>query len=144
MIIPVFENDVVSCSLDDGLPVLRHHWKQAPSGEEFKNNLLRILEEFKTLRMSHSTLAWLADTRLLGELDEEIEYWLVNTWEELLFSEGTVSVHAVVLGENIFADYPMEKFKMDAETKFKKFNVHLGVFSNIEDAYKWIREQLIS
>jgi uncharacterized protein YhjY with autotransporter beta-barrel domain len=35
----------------------------------------------------------------------------------------------------------MEKFKQDAEVKFEKFNVHLGVFSNQRDAYEWIHQQ---
>jgi hypothetical protein len=35
----------------------------------------------------------------------------------------------------------MEKFKQDAERKFQDFDVWLGVFSNQDEAYEWIREQ---
>jgi uncharacterized protein YhjY with autotransporter beta-barrel domain len=35
----------------------------------------------------------------------------------------------------------MENFKLDAEQKFQDYNVHLGVFSNEEEAYAWIKEQ---
>jgi hypothetical protein len=35
----------------------------------------------------------------------------------------------------------MENFKQDAEQKFHNFDVHLGVFSNQQEAYEWIREQ---
>jgi hypothetical protein len=141
MIIGIFENEFVLCELDDSLPVLRHRWKQEVKGEIFKSNLLTILEEFKTLKHSYALLAWLADTTLLGELDEETEQWLVEVWEGLLFATGEVKIHAVILGNSIFSDYPMENFKLDAEEKFHMFNVHLGVFSSQQEAYDWIRQQ---
>jgi hypothetical protein len=141
MIITIFENDAVVCELDDFLPVLKHKWKRESTGEEFKSNLLRILGEFELLRSSYNMLAWLADTTFLGELDEDTERWLVESWEDQIFNNGKVMIHAVVLGTNIFADYPMEQFKKDAEQKFHHFQVHLGVFSTIQDAYKWIKEQ---
>lgn len=144
MIIAIFENDWVTCELDDSLPVLRHRWKPSPPGEEFQQNLLHILEEFKALKKSYPRLAWLADTTLLGELEEDTEQWLVKVWEGLLFAKEEVKIHAVILGASIFADYPMEKFKLDAEQKFKAFDVHLGVFSNQREAYEWIKEQQAS
>ncbi len=141
MIINIFDNDYLTCELDDSLPVLRHRWKRATDGEAFRSNLLKVLEEFKKLKNSYSFLGWLADTTLLGELDEETERWLVDVWEDLLFAQREVKIHAVILGNSIFADYPMENFKQDAEQKFKDFDVHLGVFSNQRDAYEWIRER---
>jgi hypothetical protein len=141
MIINIFENEYVICDLDDSLPVLRHRWKREPTGNDFKSNLLKILNEFENLRPSYGQLAWLADTALLGELDEDTELWLVDEWEDLIFGKSGVKIHAVILGSNIFADYPMEKFKKAAEQKFEIFDVQLGIFSNREDAYRWIREQ---
>lgn len=141
MIIRIFENDFLTCELDDSLPVLRHRWKRATDGEDFRSNLLKVLEEYKKLKNSYSLLAWLADTTLLGELDEETERWLVEVWEDLLFAHREVKIHAVILGNSIYADYPMENFKQDAEQKFEEFDVHLGVFSNQQEAYDWIREQ---
>jgi hypothetical protein len=141
MIISIFENPAVICDLDDQLPVLRHKWKREVNGEEFQENLLHILDEYRHLKSSYGKLAWLADTTHLGELDEETEVWLVEDWEDLLFVDAGVKIHAVILGKNIFADYPMEQFKKDAEDKFKIFHVVLGVFSTVEEAYRWIREQ---
>lgn len=141
MIIGIFDNEFLTCELDDSMPVLRHRWKHATDGEAFRSNLLKVLEEFKKLKSSYSLLAWLADTTLLGELDEETEHWLVEVWEDLLFAQREVKIHAVILGNSIFADYPMENFKQDAEQKFEDFDVHLGVFSNQQEAYDWIKEQ---
>jgi hypothetical protein len=143
MIINVSENEYVKCELDDSLPVLQHRWKKEPPGEAFKANLIKILESYSELKNSYTNLAWLADTTLLGELDEWTEKWLVDVWEHLLFEKAGLKIHAVILGSNIFADYPMEQFKADAEKKFKQFNVHLGVFSTQADAYRWIREQQV-
>jgi hypothetical protein len=135
----IFENEYVVCELDDSLPVLKHRWKLAVSGDQFKSNLVQIQKHYKTVSAVHKNLAWLADTTLLGELDEETEKWLAEEWQNLLFKDAGVKIHAVILGEDIFADYPMEKFKMEAARKFNQFNVQLEVFSDEEDAYVWIR-----
>ncbi|HYF71040.1 MAG TPA: hypothetical protein VD884_23085 [Ohtaekwangia sp.] len=139
MVMMIFENEFLSCELDDSLPVLRHYWKVPPTGEQFRSLLVNVLEEYKKLKPTYGDLAWLADTTELGELDEETETWLVEVWEDLLFVKAGVKIHAVILGESIFADYPMENFKQDAEQKFHAYNVHLGVFSTKEEAYEWIR-----
>lgn len=139
MVIGIFQNEFVKCELDEDVPVLRHTWLSPPPGQEFKFNLLRILDEYLQLKKSYSNLAWLASTQLLGELDEDIEQWLVDEWESLLFDKAGVEVHAVILGMSIFADYPMEKFKLDAEEKYKAKNIRLGVFSNEAEAYAWMK-----
>lgn len=144
MIIGIFDNEFVKCELDDSLPVLIHRWKSELPGEEFKYNLRRVLEEYINLKKSYSKLAWLADTVKLGELEEDVEEWLVKTWEDLLFKKAEVKIHAVILGQSIFADYPMEKFKTDSEIKFKELNVHLGVFSNQKEAYQWITQKQLN
>lgn len=143
MIMRIFDDEFLLCELDDSLPVLRHYWKKSPSGEQFKSELLKVLDEYKKLCQSFRMLAWLADTTQLGELDEKTEVWLVEEWEQLLFVKSAVKIHAVILGESIFADYPMENFKFDAEQKFQDYNVHLGVFSNQKEAYSWIKEQQV-
>lgn len=135
----IFDNEHVTCELDDEVPVLRHKWKYNVPGEEFKINLLKILDHDRELAGSHDHLAWLADTTLLGELDENVENWLVSSWEDLIFREGGVKIHAVILGQSIYADYPMEKFKMDAEQRFHSQEVRLGVFSSLNDAYAWMK-----
>lgn len=73
MTLGIFDNEFVTCELDDSLPVLKHRWKQAPLGEEFKFTLKRILEEYKSLLKSYKNLAWMVDAAELGELDEEVE-----------------------------------------------------------------------
>lgn len=142
MVIGIFENEFVHCELDEDIPVLRHRWLMAPPGEEFKFNLIRILEEYIQLKKSYKNLAWLANAELLGELDLDVEQWLVDEWESMLFDTAGVQVHAVILGASIFADYPMERFKRDAEEKYLSKNVHLGVFSNEADANTWIQNQV--
>jgi hypothetical protein len=139
MVLFIFENEFVLCEVDDALPVLKHRWKKQPSGEVFRENLVTIQRHYLELKMVYHNLAWLADTQLLGEVDEETEEWFVKVWDDLLFNQAQVKFHAVILGEDLFAEYPMEKFKMDAEQKFKQLHVQLGVFSDEQEAYDWIR-----
>ncbi len=134
----IFENEWVSCSLDDSLPVLKHTWKKETPGDVFRGNLLNIHQHYMKLAKVYDRLAWLADTQLLGEVDEETEKWFAEVWDDLLFNKSNVKIHAVILGEDFFAEYPMEKFKMDAEQKYKDNGVQLGVFTDEEEAYDWI------
>ena len=134
----VFEDDFVIVELDDSLPVLKHRWKKEPTGQHFRDSLVKILDYYKQYSKKYEDLAWLADTQLLGELDEQTEKWLADVWDDLLFAKGGVKHHAVILGDDLFAEYAMEKFKMDAEKKLDR-NVQLGVFIDEEEAYDWIR-----
>ncbi len=142
MIIKVYQSELLICELDDSLPVLRHRWTSEPTGEQFENGLIELARHYRDLRKSYKNLAWLADTTRLGELSPEVEQWLEKVWEDILFRESGVTIHAVILGDSIFADFPMEKFKMDAEEKYHNLNVHLGVFSDQNSAYEWIKSLL--
>ena len=142
MITTVYQNDLLICELDDSVPVLCHRWTNEPTDIQFESGLIELARLYRELRKSYKTLAWLADTKLLGELSQDVEEWLEKIWEDVLFKESGVTIHAVILGANMFADFPMEKFKMDAEEKFNNLNVHLGVFSNQQAAYDWIKSLL--
>lgn len=135
----IFENEFVICELDKSLPVLKHRWKKETPGSIFRENLLVILHHYVNLKKENQSLAWLADTQLLGEVDEETESWFSEVWEDRLFNEAGVKIHAVILGEDFFADYPMEKFKIESEEKFKNKEIQLGVFTDEEEAYDWIK-----
>jgi len=135
----LFENEYVICELDESVPVLKHRWKKATVGKVFRENLVKIQQLYVKQSNHHSNLAWLADTQLLGEVDEETEKWFSEVWDDLLFNQAGVKIHAVILGEDLFEEYPMEKFKMDAEEKFKVLGVQLEVFSDQQEAYDWMR-----
>ncbi|MEM6525862.1 MAG: hypothetical protein AAF693_18830 [Bacteroidota bacterium] len=135
----IFQNELVSCELDETIPVLIHTWHREPPEGEFKKNLLKVLDHYNTFKKTYGSLKWLADTQLLGELSEEDEDWLVTEWDHLLFEEADLKVHAVILGEDFYADYPMEKFKQSSEKKFNDYGAKLEVFLNKENAYKWLK-----
>lgn len=135
----VFENEYVVCEMDDSLPVLKHRWKKETPGNMFRENLMVIQKHYVELSKKYAHLSWLADTQLLGEVDHVTEEWFARVWDDLLFNQAQVKFHAVILGEDLFAEYPMEKFKLYAEKKYKAHNVQLGVFSDEEEAYDWLR-----
>ncbi|MGK7391067.1 MAG: hypothetical protein ACNS60_11980 [Candidatus Cyclobacteriaceae bacterium M2_1C_046] len=137
----IFENEYVKCVLDESIPVLKHRWLKEPPGFEFKKNLKLILSEYDEIEGNYDNLMWLADTKELGEISEEVEEWLNEEWDNKLFKESNVKVHAVILGEDIFADYPMEKFKIVAEEKFKTQGIKLGLFSEENEAYDWLKSK---
>ena len=136
----IFENDSVSCYLDDSIPVLQHRWLCRPTNEEFKENLLNMLDIYKYQKKTYPSLMWLADTSLMGEITQDTEDWLANEWDRLLFDEAGVKVHAVVLSSDLFSDYPMELFQRKSEQRHADQGVHLGVFASIDSAYEWLKQ----
>ena len=136
----LYENECVICELDDEIPVLRHRWIKQPSSEEFRNGLLDMQKIYVGLKSEIKDIKWLADTELLGELPLEDEDWLTTVWDNKLFNEAGVKVHAVILGSSLFADYPMEVFKKSSAQKYNEMGVKLEVFANVQKAYEWLKE----
>ena len=135
----MLENELYVAEIDPEIPVMKHRWLREPSAEEFQEGLLRLQKIYLEQVIKYSGLKWLADTKLLGQRSYEEEQWLEQTWDTMLFEEAGVKVHAVILGDDIFADYSMEKFKARAASKYKEAGVRLGVFLTEEDAMKWLR-----
>ena len=136
----LLDNGLVRVELDDTLPVLKHRWLKRPSSDDFRSQLVEIQEMYVQQKTQYPGLKWLADTELLGELTSEDEKWLEDTWEKLLFIDAELKVHAVILGDDIFADYSMEHFKIKADKTFKEKGVKLGIFMNEEKAYAWLKD----
>lgn len=136
----LLDNDLVRCELDKTIPVLKHQWLKKPSSEAFRSQLMDIQKIYLEQKKEHANLKWLADTALLGELTSEDERWMEETWERLLFVEAELKVHAVILGDDIFADYSMEHFKLEADKTFKEKGVKLGIFLDEEKAYAWLKD----
>ena len=133
------KNEWLVISLDPEIPVLMHRWLKEPDAETFKEQLVQVQEKYLAVRDDFENLKWLADTKLLGQRSFEEEQWLEETWEKLLFEDAGVKVHAVILGDDIFADYSMEKFKSIAAKRYKEAGVRLGVFLTEEDAIEWLK-----
>ena len=136
----LLDNDMLLCDLDPEIPLLKHRWMRKPTSEEFRKGLVQIQKIYLQHKDDYTNLKWLADTELLGELTEEDEQWLTDVWEDLLFVEAGVKVHAVILGDDIFADYSMEHFKAISDRSLAEKGIKLGVFLRFEKAYKWLEE----
>ena len=115
-----FVNWTIHCQFYDTIG------KKRLQGSNSNRTCLKYWKNTRPLSLSFKGLAWLADTTELGELDEKTETWLVEEWEDLLFVKSDVKIHAVILGESIYADYPMENFKQDAEEKFQDLQCASG------------------
>ncbi|MNC95431.1 hypothetical protein D3C83_125500 [compost metagenome] len=65
--------------------------------------------------------------------------WLQKVWNETLFVKAGVKSHAVIIGEDIFAKYAMEKFKKNMQEQFADRNLQIETFPDKESAYKWFK-----
>lgn len=136
----LLENDLVIVEIDENIPAMKHRWLREPTFLEFKEQLITLQQIYIKHSDTFSNLKWLADTKLLGQRSFEEEQWLERTWERLLFEEAGVKCHAVILGDDIFADYSMEKFKSLAAKRYKEVGVKLGVFLQEEEAIEWLKQ----
>ena len=140
MIIPLLKNDLLVAEIDTEIVVMKHRWLQEPTADQFEAGLVQLQLLYLEHVGAYPGLKWLADTKMLGQRSYEEEQWLEKTWEVLLFEKAGVKVHAVILGDDIFADYSMEKFKGLAAAKYKEVGVKLGVFLTEEDAIAWLKQ----
>jgi len=139
MIRKVLEREYLICELDDAVPVFKHCWLRNPTSEEFRDGLASIHREYIKRKDDFKDLKWLADTRMIDELNEDVKEWLNSEWDRMLFLEAGVKTHAVIRGPDLYADYPMEIFKFISTKKYKDLGIKLEVFENEEKAYEWLK-----
>jgi hypothetical protein len=134
----ILESEYLICELDDTIPVFKHRWLRNPAPEEFLDGLSSMQKEYMKVKDDYEELKWLADTQQLEELDPETKEWLNADWDQMLFVEAGVKTHAVVRGPDLYADYPMEIFKLVAAKKYHELGVKLEVFEDEAQAYEWM------
>jgi len=134
----ILEREYLICELDDTVPVFKHRWLRNPTSEEFLDGLTSIQKEYLKVKDNYEELKWLADTQRLEELEPEVKQWLNEEWDQMLFIEAGIKTHAVVRGPDLYADYPMEIFKLVAAKKYNELGIKLEVFEHEEEAYEWM------
>ena len=137
--IPIFSEEFLECFFDEDAKVLFHVWKRKPHGDEFRDGLTKVYNEYINTKKTNPILHWLGDTRLMGVVSLEDQTWLDKVWNEMLFVKAGVKSHAVIIGTDIFAKYAMEKFKKNMQSKYTAQNLFMETFADKESAYKWFK-----
>ncbi len=138
--ITLFEEEFLVCKFDEDNKILYHIWLDKAKGEAFRNSLLKVLNHYKTLKSDHPVLHWLGDTRNLSVLPLDDQKWMDETWNELLFVDAGVKTHAVIIGDDAFARYAMDKFKNTMNQKYASKNIILETFKDETAAYNWFKK----
>ena len=133
----LFEDQFIRCQFDEEHGILYHVWLDKVKGDDFRNNLLKALDFYKTLKKDNPHLHWLGDTRNLSVMPIADQKWLDETWNELLFVDAGVKTHAVIIGDDAFTKYAMEKFKKTMNQKYASKKIILETFKDEEAAYAW-------
>ncbi len=136
----LFEEEFLVCKFDEENKILYHIWLDKAKGDLFRNSLLKVLDHYKKLKSDHPVLHWLGDTRNLSVLPLDDQKWLDVTWNELLFEEAGVKTHAVIIGDDAFARYAMDKFKNSMNQKYASKNIILETFKDEAAAYSWFKK----
>lgn len=135
----LFEEEFLLCKFDEENKILYHIWLDKVKGDLFRNSLLRVLNYYKNLKTEHPILHWLGDTRNLSVLPLDDQKWMDETWNELLFVDAGVKTHAVIIGNDAFAKYAMDKFKNTMNQKYESQNIALETFKDEAAAYSWFK-----
>ena len=139
----LFERKSIICYFNNEEKVVFHKWLEKSKGEDFRSGLTGVYEEYVKLKRRNPVLHWLGDTRNLGVLPLEDQKWLDEVWNELLFEKAEVKTHAVIVSNDVFTKYAMQKFCQTMAQKYSAQNVQLATFTNEEDAYEWFRKTTI-
>jgi hypothetical protein len=133
----LFDLDYLICTLDPEAAVLAHAWKKKPTAEEFEAGLMKVHAAYIAQKPNFPKLHWLGDTKNVGVLSLRTQKWLDDVWNEALFVKAGVQTHAVLVGNDVFGKYAMQKFATHAEEKYKASNLKMGVLSTEAEAYAW-------
>lgn len=136
----LFKTDYLECFIDEDSLVLFHAWLRKPTSKEFREGLTNVSNEFVKHKNDKKVLLnWLGDTLKVGVLSIEDQGWLDRVWNEMLFVKAGVKTHAVIVGNDVFAKYAMEKWKNNMIKKYTGQNLHLETFVDKVAAYKWFK-----
>jgi hypothetical protein len=136
----IFKQPYLECYYDEDANVLFHIWVKKPNSEQLKGGLTKVFDEYVSLRKKvGGNIHWLADTQKIGVISIDDQAWLEKVWNEMLFVKANVKTHAVIIGNDVFAKYAMEKFKKAMLEKYKDKDLHLATFPGKEAAYDWFK-----
>ena len=135
----LFEQKNLVCYFNEEEKVVFHKWLEKSKGEEFRSALLKVCEEFVKLKKSMPVLHWLGDTRNLSVMPLDDQKWLDEVWNTHLFEKAGVKSHAVIINNDVFVKYAMQKFCQTMGQKYADKQVQLATFTSEEEAYQWFR-----
>jgi|SRR5690606_9607363 len=136
----IFKLPHLECYYDEDANVMFHTWIKKPTSEQLKSGLKKVFDEYVSLRKQlGNNIHWLADTQKIGVISIDDQAWLEKVWNEMLFVQANIKTHAVIIGNDVFAKYAMEKFKKAMLEKYKDRNLHLATFPDKAQAYDWFR-----
>lgn len=136
----LFEQKSLICYLNEEEKVIFHRWLDKSKGEEFRSGLMRVYEEFVNLKKSMPVLHWLGDTRNLGVIPMEDQKWMDDVWNQLLFEKAGVKTHAVIINNDVFLKYAMQRFCQTMTQKYSAQKIQLATFTTEQEAYGWFRK----
>lgn len=136
----LFEQDSIICYYNEEEKVIYHKWLDKAKGDEFRGALLCVHDEFVKLKKDLPVLHWLGDTRNLAVLPLDDQKWLDEVWNQLLFEKAGVKSHAVIVSNDVFVKYAMQKFCQTMNQKYAAQKVQLATFTSEEEAYDWFKK----
>lgn len=136
----IFKLPHLECYHDEDANVMYHIWVKKPTSEQLKSGLTKVFDEYVNLRKNlGGNIHWLADTQKIGVISIDDQAWLEKVWNEMLFVKANVKTHAVIIGNDVFAKYAMEKFKKAMLDKYQDKNLFLATFPDKDAAYAWFK-----
>ncbi|MFO7257291.1 MAG: hypothetical protein DIU61_006325 [Bacteroidota bacterium] len=137
----IFKEPHLECYYDEDANVMFHVWIKKPSSEQLREGLTRVFNEYTNMKKKKGgNIHWLADTQKIGVVSIDDQGWLEKVWNEMLFVKAGVKTHAVIIGNDVFAKYAMEKFKKTMMERYRDQNLYLATFPSKEEAYAWFKE----
>lgn len=130
-----------SLLLDEQVPCLISQWHGFANRTDFKTLLTFGL----TYYQAHSTPAhpwgWVADTRHMSAIPQEVQQWLTQQWNADLFAAGLREM-SVVTSDNIFGRLAVTQYAQDTQAQQPQYELATAYYPTLEAAKQGARAAL--
>jgi len=127
--------------VDERVPCVISQWHAFAKRQEFKAMLELALAYYQ----AHSTPArpwgWVADTRHMSVIPQDVQHWLTTEWN-LQLSQAGLRQMSVVMSENVFGQLAVAHYAQATAAQQPTYALATACFATLEAAKQGARQAL--
>lgn len=130
----IWEETYAEIFFDAHLSLIGLNWKSAVTSEELRGTLQRSAECMREYNATH----WLMDIRDRGNISDEDQLWLLDSFLPTIFKLGLKRL-ALVYQDELHPD-TLRFYKKNSEV-LEKYDIQIFFTRSAQEAYKWLQKQ---
>ena len=129
----LFENAVITISLDPEVPCLEWVAKDFLNSKQFRESELKSLEFYRQYKLQHPELQWFVDARNIGPISPRDTEWVA---EEILpqFAKAGLRKEAFVIPESALGKLVLKNYRAQSG-----LIIEIKAFTSAQKAKDWLK-----